>query len=57
MPPELVRKTALITGCIGRTLVHVFHEADYRVIATDIGEKPPDLVSAACFRPAKPAAR
>lgn len=39
-------KSALITGAtggIGRALVRVFNEADYCVIATDIGEKPPDL--------------
>ena len=43
MPPELTRKTALITGAIGRALVRFFTEADYRIIATDIGEKPLDL--------------
>ncbi|MCB1943038.1 MAG: SDR family NAD(P)-dependent oxidoreductase, partial [Candidatus Accumulibacter sp.] len=40
------RKTALITGAaggIGRSLVKVFHDAGYDVVATDITEKPSDL--------------
>jgi NAD(P)-dependent dehydrogenase (short-subunit alcohol dehydrogenase family) len=39
------KKTVLITGTvggIGRVLVQVFHDAGYRVIATDIAENPPD---------------
>jgi NAD(P)-dependent dehydrogenase (short-subunit alcohol dehydrogenase family) len=40
------QKSCLITGAaggIGRALVHVFHEAGYSVIATDLAEKPSDI--------------
>ncbi len=45
MLPKL-GKTVLITGAgggIGRALAQVFHDAAYRVIATDLVEKPSDL--------------
>lgn len=43
------QKTCIVTGAaggIGRALVHVFKEANYRVIATDIMPQPEDLICA-----------
>jgi len=46
-----IAKTALITGAnggIGRALVRVFHDAGYRIIATDMAAQPQDL-HCACY--------